>query len=85
MTGSPLPALPVPVGFAQALSEALRWTMPKGAASAIEFRSGAERVGVDFRDVTDQSRVVDALSRALRAIEPRFDYFPGLDVSIYAK
>ncbi len=76
-------AFPVPPGFVAAFSVALDLSMPSGIVSAIEIWEGKERVGINFKDVADQQRVIDAVSEALNAISARFEYFPGIDISIW--
>lgn len=76
---------PVPRGFVAAFSDALSRNMPKGAVGSIAMWEGKERVGINFRDVFDQDRVITAVSDALQAIDSRFDYFPGIDISIWKK
>lgn len=73
---------PVPPGFAAALADALRQTWPAGNVSIWE---GQERIGVTLRDVVDQDRVTAALARALEMLDPDFDYFPGIDISIWRR
>jgi hypothetical protein len=74
---------PVPLGFVDALSDALHRRMPGGVVSSIEMWEGQERVGINFRDVSNQERVIDAVSDALSAIDTKFEYFPSIDISIW--
>lgn len=80
---TPPPAFPVPPGFVAAFSAALHQTMPSGLVSTIGIWEGRERVGINFKDVADQERVIDAVSEALNAISNKFEYFPGIDISIW--
>jgi hypothetical protein len=75
--------LPVPPGFIAAFSNALEECMPSGIVSAIGIWEGKERVGINFKDVADQERVINAVSEALDTISNRFEYFPGIDISIW--
>jgi len=72
----------VPPGFAAALADALRQTWPAGTVSIWE---GQERIGVTLRDVVDQDQATDALARALEMLDAGFNYFPGIDVSIWRR
>jgi hypothetical protein len=80
---TPQPALPVPPDFVAAFSTALHGCMPSGIVSAIGIWEGRERVGINFKDVADQDRVIDAVAEALQIISDRFEYFPGIDISIW--
>jgi hypothetical protein len=79
----PPPGLPVPAGFTDAFSKALRQSLPSGLVSTIGIWEGKERVGINFKDVADQERVINAVSQALDTISHRFEYFPGIDISIW--
>lgn len=80
----PAPApRPVPPGFSDALKAALRGTLPDRVAHSFALCEGKERVGLNFVDVSDQQQVIDAVSNALVAIESGFDYYPGIDISIW--
>jgi len=74
---------PVPEGFSNALSDALSRTMPRGVVSSIVIWEGLERVGINFRRVADRDRAIEAVSEALEQIDTRFDYLPGIDISIW--
>jgi hypothetical protein len=73
----------VPPGFAEALTPALHRTLPAGAAGSFAVWAGRERVGINFREVADQQRVIDAVSEALRELEAGFAYLPSIDISIW--
>jgi threonine dehydrogenase-like Zn-dependent dehydrogenase len=76
-------AWPVPPGFAAAFSAALQRTMPGGVVSSMALWEGKERIGINFKDVADQERVINAVSEALSTIAEKFEYFPGIDISIW--
>jgi len=80
---APAAAWPVPPGFSTALSAALHRTMPRGIVSSMAMCEGKERIGINFKDVVDQERVINAVSEALSTIATEFDYFPGIDISIW--